>query len=73
MDMDWGSILTNFVNGCISIAGRLLLSALVFVVGMFLIKLLLKLFPNGKKFTRLDETVRIFLTTLLKLRFMRCL
>ena len=65
--MNWETILTNFVNGCISIAGRLLLSAIVFGVGMLLIKLLLKLFPNGNKFGKMDETVRIFLNNFIKI------
>ena len=65
--MDWQGILTNFVNGCISIAGRLLLSAIVFIVGALLIKLLLKLFPNGKKFGHMDETVRIFLNNFIRI------
>ena len=65
--MEWETILTNFVQGCISIAGRLLLSAIVFGVGMLLIKLLLKFFPNGKRFGRMDETVRIFLNNFIKI------
>ena len=65
--MEWETILTNFVQGCISIAGRLLLSAIVFGVGMLLIKLLLKFFPNGKRFGRMDETVRIFLNNFIRI------
>ena len=65
--MDWNAILTSFVNSCISIAGRLLLSALVLLIGVILIKLLLKLFPNGKKFSHIDETVRIFLHNFIKI------
>lgn len=67
MQMDWNSILTNFINGCISVAGRLLLSALVLLIGVLLIKLLLKLFPNGKKFERMDDTVKIFLNNFIKI------
>jgi small conductance mechanosensitive channel len=67
MDINWSELLTGFVNGCISVAGRLLLSALVFALGMGLIKLLLKLFPNGKRFNRMDETVRIFLNNFIKI------
>ncbi|MBO7302848.1 MAG: mechanosensitive ion channel family protein [Clostridia bacterium] len=65
--MDWNAILTNFVDSCISIAGRLLLSALVLLIGVILIKLLLKFFPNGKKFTKMDDTVRIFLYNFIKI------
>lgn len=57
--MDWDLILTNIVNVCIDIAWRLIASAVVFFLGRFLIKLLLKFFPNGKKFN-MDETVRVF-------------
>ena len=67
MQMDWNSIFTNFINGCISVAGRLLLSALVLLIGVILIKLLLKLFPNGKKFGHMDDTVRIFLNNFIKI------
>lgn len=67
MQMDWNSILTNFINGCISVAGRLLLSALVLLIGVILIKLLLKLFPNGKRFANMDDTVRIFLNNFIKI------
>ena len=65
--MEWNVILTNFVNGCISVAARLLLSVIVFGLGMVLIKLLLKLFPNGKRFNRMDDTVRIFLNNFIKI------
>ena len=65
--MEWNVILTNFVNGCISVAARLLLSVIVFGLGMVLIKLLLKLFPNGKRFTKMDDTVRIFLNNFIKI------
>ena len=57
--MEWETILANFVQGCVSIAGRLLLSAVVFGLGMLFIKLLLRFFPNGKKFGKMDETVEI--------------
>ena len=67
MDMDWSTIFTNFVNGCVSVAGRLLLSLIVFALGMLFIKLLLKLFPNGKKFGKMDETVRLFLNNFIKI------
>lgn len=65
--MDWNAIFTNFVNGCISIAWKLLLSLIVFGLGMLFIKLLLKFFPNGKKFSHMDETVRGFLNNFIKI------
>ena len=67
MDMDWSTVFTNFVNGCVSVAGRLLLSLIVFALGVLFIKLLLKLFPNGKKFGKMDETVRLFLNNFIKI------
>ena len=67
MDMDWNSIFTGFVEGCISVAGKLLLSLIVFTLGVIFIKLLLKLFPNGKRFLKMDETVRIFLNNFIKI------
>ena len=65
--MNWEQILTNFVDSCISIAGKLLLSLVVFLIGMLLIKLLLKFFPNGKKFDKMDATVRSFVNNFLKI------
>lgn len=65
--MDWNSILTGLVNTCVDIAWKLLASALVFLIGSMLIKLLLKLFPNGKRFVHFDETVRIFLNNFIRI------
>ena len=65
--MDWDLILNNLVNAAISIAWKLVVSALVFVIGSFLIKLLLKLFPDGKKFGHIDNTVKLFLRNLIKI------
>ena len=57
--MNWELILSNIVNVCVDIAWKLIASAIVFFLGRYLIKLLLKFFPNGKKFS-MDETVRVF-------------
>ena len=65
--MDWSAFWNSFVSSCVNIAWKLLLSVIVFFVGRFLIKLLLKLFPNGKKFTHLDDTVRTFLNSFIKI------
>ena len=65
--MDWSAFLNSFLSGCVSIAVRLLLSVLVFFVGRLLIKFLLKHFPNGKKFSHLDTTVRTFLESFIKI------
>ena len=52
---------------CIGIAGKILACLLILVIGNLLIKLLLKFFPNGKKFDKMDRTVRIFLYHLIKI------
>lgn len=67
MEMDWNAILTGFVDTCVRIAGRLVLSAIVLCVGILLIKLLLRIFPDGKKFKHVDETVRRFLGNFIKI------
>ena len=63
----WEDILKGIVNTCVGIAWKLLLSAIVFLIGMLLIKLLLKFFPNGKRFDKMDATVRTFLNNFLKI------
>lgn len=57
----------NLVPLCISIAGKILACLLILVIGNLLIKLLLKFFPNGKKFDKMDRTVRVFLHHLIKI------
>ena len=57
----------NLVPLCISIAGKILACLLILVIGNLLITLLLKFFPNGKKFSKMDRTVRVFLHHLIKI------
>ena len=59
--------LQTFLNVCVDIALKLVASVIVFLVGKLLISLLLKLFPNGKKFTHLDPTVRTFFNSFIKI------
>ena len=59
----------NLIHLCISIAGKILACLLILVIGNLLIKLLLKFFPNGKKFDKMDRTVRVFLYHLIKIAF----
>ena len=66
-NFDFSAIVANLVDICVRIAGRLVLSLIVFAVGMLLIKLILKFFPDGKKFKRMDETVRLFLRNFIKI------
>ena len=65
--MDFQAILTTIVSTCIDIAWKLLLSVAVFFIGRLLIKLLLKIFPNGEKHNHLDKTVRVFLNSFIKI------
>lgn len=57
----------TFVNGCISVAWKLVLSAVVFFVGRFLIKFLVKHFPNDKKYHKLDPTAKLFIENFIKI------
>ena len=65
--MDFDAILHTFVAGCINIAWKLILSLVVFLVGRLLIKMLLKIFPNGNKHNHLDKTVKAFLNSFIKI------
>ncbi|MBR2388869.1 MAG: mechanosensitive ion channel [Clostridia bacterium] len=65
--MDWNAILTNVVNVCIDVAFKLLLSAVVFFVGRFIIKLVVKFFPNSPKHNHIDPTARTFIESFIKI------
>ena len=65
----WEEILKGIVDTCIGVAWKLLLSAIVLLLGMLFIKLLIKFFPNGKKFDKMDPTLRTFLNNFLKIAF----
>lgn len=67
MEINFSELLTNLTSACISIAWKLVLSAIVLFLGRFLIKLLLKLFPNGKKHDHMDKTVRLFINNFIKI------
>ena len=60
------AILNSIVTACISIAGRLILSAIVFTVGMLLIKIVKKIL-GGKKFEHVDRTAMTFITNFTKI------
>lgn len=57
----------NLIPLCISIAGKIVACLLILLIGNLLIKLLLKFFPDGKKFDKMDRTVRVFLHHLIKI------
>lgn len=67
MDINFSEILTQFTDACISIAWKLIASAIVFMLGRLIIKLLLKAFPNGKKHDKMDKTVRLFVNNFIKI------
>lgn len=60
-------MLENFLNWLIGVAQnvglKLLAAILTWIIGSFIIKTVLKWFPNGKKFQNMDETVRSFLNS----------
>lgn len=65
--MDWNAILTAFVNGCISIAWRLLVALLILVVGRIVIKFILKRIRKNKKFNeKVDGTAANFICNVVK-------
>lgn len=65
--MEWfESIFTIFVSACVSIAGRLIISAIIFVIGMLLIKLVKKIL-TGKKFEKIDRTAMSFICNFVKI------
>ena len=60
------NILNTIISACVSIAGKLLLSAIVLVVGILLIKLVKKLLKS-KKFEHVDKTAMSFITNFIKI------
>ena len=65
--MDWNSILSAFVNGCISVAWRLIVALLIFVIGRLVIKFTVKRMKNSSKLAeKLDATVHKFVCNVVK-------
>ena len=65
--MDWNAILSTFVNGCITVAWRLVLSLFIFIIGRLFIKFILKKLKKNKKFNeKLDSTVSNFICNVVK-------
>ena len=65
--MNWDAILQTFVNGCISVAWRLVAALIIFIVGRFIIKFILKRIKKSKKLNeKLDHTLINFLTNITK-------
>ena len=63
---DWGVIWTNISDKFISIAGRLLICAVVLIAGHFIIKFVTKKLTNSKRMEKLEPGVRGFLRTFIK-------
>ena len=57
----------NFINWLVGVAQnvglKLLAAILTWVIGSLIIKAIIKWFPNGKKFDKMDPTVRSFLNS----------
>lgn len=57
----------NFLNWLIGVAQnvglKLLAAILTWIIGSLIIKLIIKIFPNGKKFEKMDPTVKSFLNS----------
>ena len=57
----------NFLNWLIGVAQnvglKLLAAILTWIIGSLIIKLIIKIFPNGKKFEKMDQTVKSFLNS----------
>ncbi len=65
--MGWfENVLTSITNACITIAGRLLISAIIFSIGMLIIKLVKK-FLKSKRFERVDRTAMSFISNFIKI------
>lgn len=60
-------MLENFLTWLVGVAQnvglKLLAAILTWIIGSLIIKLILKIFPNGKRFAKMDETVRSFLNS----------
>ena len=65
-------MLENFINWLVGVAQevglKLLAAILTWIIGSLIIKAIIKWFPNGKKFSKMDETVRSFLNSFVSIR-----
>ena len=65
--MNWlENALASITNACITIAGRLIISAIIFTIGMVVIKLVKK-FLKSKRFERVDRTAMSFISNFIKI------
>ncbi len=63
---DWGAVWTSLAEKFMSIAGRLLICAVILVAGHFIIKFVTKKLLNSKQMNKLEPGVRGFLRTFIK-------
>lgn len=61
------SRLENILNGIIGFLPTLLFAIVIYIVGFFLNKFILKLFAKGTAKSRMDQTVRKFLESVIKI------
>ncbi len=59
--------ISKFIEFCISAAGTLILAAIVFGIGKFIVKKLIKHIGNSKTINEMDPTVRSFFMNFLKI------
>lgn len=64
---DWGAVWTSLAEKFMSIAGRLLICAVILIAGHFIIKFVTKKLLNSKKMEKLDPGVRGFIRTFVKI------
>ena len=64
---DWGAVWTSLAEKFMSIAGRLLICAVILIAGHFIIKFVTKKLLNSKKMDKLDPGVRGFIRTFVKI------
>lgn len=65
--MEWfENVLRSIGSACVTIAGRLIISALVFIIGILLIKLVKKLLKS-KRFEKVDRTAMSFISNFIKI------
>ena len=67
MDINFSGILSQFTDACVSIAWRLIASAVVFLLGRLIIKLLIKILASDKRLGKLDSTIKLFISNFIKI------
>ncbi len=65
--MDWNSIVTSFVNGCINIAWRLIVGLIILIIGRIIVKYIVKKMRKSNKINeRMDQTAVNFICNVVK-------